>query len=82
MPANKHWNGLQSRFLELLYCWSSASRKMAKLYNAASVIENGKIIATYHKQCLPNYSVFDEERYFDAGDTPLVFSHLAQNLAC
>ncbi|MEI2635334.1 MAG: NAD+ synthase [Methylotenera sp.] len=46
-----------------------------KLFNAASVLENGKILATYHKQILPNYSVFDEERYFEAGDTPLVFSH-------
>ncbi len=46
-----------------------------KLYNAASILENGKIVATYHKQCLPNYSVFDEERYFDAGTKPLVFSH-------
>ncbi len=46
-----------------------------KLYNAASVVENGKITATYHKQCLPNYSVFDEERYFEAGTSPLVFSH-------
>lgn len=46
-----------------------------KLYNAASVIENGKISATYHKQALPNYSVFDEERYFDAGNTPLIFTH-------
>ncbi len=46
-----------------------------KLYNAASVLENGKIQATYHKQCLPNYSVFDEERYFTAGNTPLIFNH-------
>jgi NAD+ synthase (glutamine-hydrolysing) len=46
-----------------------------KLYNAASVIENGKISATYHKQCLPNYSVFDEERYFEAGNESLVFTH-------
>jgi NAD+ synthase (glutamine-hydrolysing) len=45
------------------------------LYNAASVIENGKILVTYHKQCLPNYSVFDEERYFTAGDKPLLFTH-------
>lgn len=45
------------------------------LYNAASVIENGKILATYHKQCLPNYSVFDEERYFSAGDKSLLFTH-------
>ena len=50
-------------------------KKNSQLYNAASVIENGIITATYHKQCLPNYSVFDEERYFEAGDTPLVFSH-------
>ena len=46
-----------------------------KLYNAASVIQNGKITATYHKQCLPNYGVFDEERYFEAGFESLVFSH-------
>ncbi len=46
-----------------------------KRYNAASVIESGKITATYHKQVLPNYSVFDEERYFEAGNTPLVFTH-------
>jgi NAD+ synthase (glutamine-hydrolysing) len=49
--------------------------KNGKLYNAASVIENGKISATYHKQCLPNYGVFDEERYFEAGNTPFVFEH-------
>jgi NAD+ synthase (glutamine-hydrolysing) len=49
--------------------------KNEKLFNAASILENGKISATYHKQCLPNYSVFDEERYFDAGSKPLVFSH-------
>ena len=45
------------------------------LYNAASVIENGKIAATYHKQCLPNYGVFDEVRYFEAGNDSLVFLH-------
>ncbi len=45
-----------------------------KLYNAASLLENGKITATYHKQCLPNYSVFDEERYFEAGNSSLVFA--------
>ena len=44
-------------------------------FNAASVIRNGKIVATYHKQKLPNYSVFDEVRYFEPGYTPLVFEH-------
>ncbi|QDF96571.1 NAD+ synthase [Azoarcus sp. DD4] len=42
-------------------------------YNTASVIRNGEIIATYHKHLLPNYEVFDEERYFEAGSAPCVF---------
>jgi NAD+ synthase (glutamine-hydrolysing) len=44
-----------------------------KRYNAASVIHSGRIQATYHKHHLPNYNVFDEERYFEAGDLPVVF---------
>src|SRR5512146_811831 len=39
-----------------------------KRYNAASVLRDGKVTATYHKHSLPNHSVFDEERYFDHGD--------------
>lgn len=38
-----------------------------KLYNAAGVIRDGEIIAEYFKALLPNYSVFDEKRYFEAG---------------
>lgn len=44
-------------------------------YNAASVLQDGKIIASYHKYALPNYSVFDEKRYFKAGNDALVFEH-------
>jgi NAD+ synthase (glutamine-hydrolysing) len=44
-------------------------------FNAASVLQDGKIIATYHKHALPNYSVFDEKRYFTEGGEPLVFEH-------
>ena len=47
-------------------------RYQKALYNAASVIGDGKIIGTYYKQLLPNYSVFDEKRYFTAGTAPLV----------
>ncbi|GGO88236.1 NAD+ synthase [Marinobacterium nitratireducens] len=43
------------------------------LYNMAGVIYNGEVIAEYAKQCLPNYQVFDEMRYFVAGDKPCVF---------
>ncbi len=42
-------------------------------YNSAGVIHNGEIKAVYHKQQLPNYSVFDEKRYFEAGDQATVF---------
>ncbi len=47
----------------------------SRRFNAASVIRDGKIIATYRKHNLPNYTVFDEERYFDSGDEPCVFEH-------
>ena len=43
-----------------------------RLYNALCVVHEGSLIATYHKQCLPNYQVFDEQRYFSAGDQPCV----------
>ncbi|HLB56919.1 MAG TPA: NAD+ synthase [Coxiellaceae bacterium] len=42
-------------------------------YNKAALICDGKIIADYAKQELPNYTVFDEKRYFSAGDKSCVF---------
>ena len=44
-------------------------------FNSASVLEGGCIVATYHKQVLPNYGVFDEKRYFSSGSEALVFNH-------
>ena len=44
-----------------------------KRFNAAAVIQNSGVMAVYHKHALPNYTVFDEERYFDADDQPCVF---------
>jgi NAD+ synthase (glutamine-hydrolysing) len=41
-------------------------------YNAASLLANGTIVATYRKHRLPNYEVFDEERYFAPGHEPCV----------
>ena len=38
------------------------------IYNAAALISDGKLIGTYHKIYLPNYGVFDENRYFRAGN--------------
>lgn len=38
-----------------------------QLYNSAAVISDRRLVATYSKQYLPNYGVFDESRYFHAG---------------
>ena len=46
-----------------------------QLFNAASVIQHNQLTASYYKQSLPNYSVFDEERYFEMGTDALVFEH-------
>ena len=43
------------------------------IYNAAAIAHQGKLAGTYHKMYLPNYSVFDEERYFRAGNETPVF---------
>jgi NAD+ synthase (glutamine-hydrolysing) len=37
------------------------------IYNAAAIINDGKLVHIYHKIYLPNYGVFDENRYFQAG---------------
>ncbi len=42
------------------------------LFNAAAVLRGGKILAWYHKNLLPNYGVFDENRYFAPGEEGLV----------
>mgnify|MGYP003575063575 CR=1 FL=1 len=47
--------------------------KNGRLYNMAGVILGGQLVAEYAKQCLPNYQVFDEKRYFAAGDDACVF---------
>ncbi|WP_347250094.1 NAD+ synthase [Zoogloea sp.] len=42
-------------------------------FNAAAVIRDGRIVDTYFKHRLPNYEVFDEERYFESGHGACVF---------
>ncbi len=48
--------------------WSEAGQR----FNTTSWLRDGAIIGQYHKQCLPNYAVFDERRYFTPGNQPLV----------
>ena len=47
-------------------------RHQGRLCNMLAVIRDGEILGTYRKQRLPNYQVFDEKRYFRAGDQPLL----------
>jgi NAD+ synthase (glutamine-hydrolysing) len=42
-------------------------------HNAMAVLREGRVAHVYRKQCLPNYTVFDEERYFTPGNAPCVF---------
>jgi len=46
------------------------ARSGGHVFNAAAVLEKGRIAKIYHKCILPNYSVFDEQRYFQAGTRP------------
>ncbi|MCD5413023.1 MAG: NAD+ synthase [Dehalococcoidia bacterium] len=43
------------------------------LYNAAAVAYDGELCGIYHKTCLPNYGVFDENRYFQPGTEAPIF---------
>jgi NAD+ synthase (glutamine-hydrolysing) len=47
--------------------------KTFEIYNSAAIICNKKIISVCNKQYLPNYSVFDEERYFQKGSGASVY---------
>lgn len=48
-------------------------KKGKDIYNSVALIHNGKIRAVYNKIHLPNYGVFDEQRYFMEGDTIINF---------
>ena len=45
-------------------------------FNSAAVMKDGEVLGIYNKQNLPNYSVFDEKRYFNEGHQHLVFEYL------
>ena len=43
------------------------------VYNAAAVLADGRVAAVYRKMYLPNYGVFDEQRYFQSGTEAMMF---------
>ena len=48
--------------------------KRDDIFNAAAILHDGRRAGVYHKQYLPNYGVFDENRYFQAGTQAPVFA--------
>ncbi|RPJ06007.1 MAG: NAD+ synthase, partial [Deltaproteobacteria bacterium] len=48
--------------------------KDGDIYNGAALLHNGKKIDSYHKSYLPNYGVFDEDRYFQTGKENFIFT--------
>jgi NAD+ synthase (glutamine-hydrolysing) len=50
------------------------------VHNAAAVCAGGQLLSTYRKRLLPNYSVFDERRYFVPGSGPLELLRLGDVL--
>ncbi len=48
--------------------------RKTEIYNAAALIKDGEIRDIYHKMYLPNYGVFDEQRYFQGNTMPLNFT--------
>ncbi len=67
-------NEITSQVEDIVCVLGFADLKQNQLYNSAAVLQNKTMQMVYHKIRLPNYSVFDEERYFTAGKSPLVVS--------
>ena len=57
--------------------WSATSGRIPTgpgLSNAAAICAGGRVVGTYRKRCLPNYGVFDEQRWFvPSTETPTLF---------
>ncbi len=60
-------DGVAAASTDVLTILGFVDRVNGKLHNAAALCQSGRVIATYHKQLLPNYGVFDEDRYFEPG---------------
>ncbi len=61
------------RFRELAVVVGHPLAREGQRYNAASVLQGGVVLGTYCKHDLPNYDVFDEQRYFTPDNRPFVF---------
>ncbi|MCU4676711.1 NAD+ synthase [Catenovulum sp. 2E275] len=56
-------------------------RENESIFNAASVYYQGTLLTRYFKQALPNYGVFDEQRYFTQGNQSAIFEYAGKRIA-
>jgi NAD+ synthase (glutamine-hydrolysing) len=61
------------QFAEMKVVVGHPLAREGRRFNAASVIAGGMVLGTYCKHDLPNYDVFDEQRYFTPDNRPFVF---------
>ena len=75
------WESLEqiAREAQGIACLVGVPHLDRDLFNACAVLADGEIKAVYHKRFLPNYGVFDEDRYFQSG-RDLVLLRLGETL--
>ena len=59
----------------------SVDSETREVANAAALLRDGQIVGIYHKVLLPNYGVFDEDRYFTVGEAPAAVWDIAGTVA-
>jgi NAD+ synthase (glutamine-hydrolysing) len=69
------WSSLEliAREVRGISCLVGVPHLDRDLYNACAVLAEGEVKAVYHKRFLPNYGVFDEDRYFQSGRDLVLF---------
>ena len=70
-----------SKDLEVAFIIGYPVCEQNRSYNAISMLHKGEILATHYKQSLPNYSVFDEQRYFTSGTSPTLLKFKDKTIA-
>lgn len=78
---NKAIDRICAANLDIFVVIGYPERQGTKLFNSLMVIKGTRRIATYRKQCLPNYQVFDERRYFYQGLGPCIVEIAGANVA-
>ena len=73
MPAPRSSSALAAQVTGVVALVGFPERVDGRRYNALAVLRDGRVDRVYRKQRLPNYTVFDEERYFAPGGEPCVF---------